>query len=48
MSVFVIKLLAIASMLIDHLATYLRARLLISGDLYAASFQKFYHSRRSA
>lgn len=36
MSVFVIKLLAIASMLIDHLATYLRARLLISGDLYAA------------
>ena len=34
MSVFVIKLLAIGSMLIDHLGAYLRARLLISGDLY--------------
>lgn len=34
MSVFVIKLLAIGSMLVDHLGAYLRARLLISGDLY--------------
>lgn len=34
MSVFVIKLLAIVSMLIDHLGCYLRARLLISADLY--------------
>ena len=35
MSVFVIKLLAIVSMLIDHLGCYLRHRLLISSDVYS-------------
>ena len=35
MSVFVIKLLAIVSMLIDHLGCYLRYRLLISADVYS-------------
>lgn len=35
MSVFVIKLLAIASMLIDHLGCYLRHRLLISANVFS-------------